>query len=311
MSIRSTLIAAGTLALLSCAVAVADNTVNIGGSGGGKVNINASAAGDSVIDIYQVAAVPGVQNQVGTDASPVTQSGTHHTARIGQGATYDGGAWTGGAAVAGNTASISQVGATLDQAAIYQATSDNTAAISQSAAGQTATITQGGSTGNQAVLGQSGAAALAASITQNGAAASTLVAIQAATEAYTLTVTQGGSGGHYASVETTSGFSGGGAVGVNQTGASNTAYVTGMSGGSATINQSGTNGYAKLENQSAGALTVTQNGANNWITVSNYGLGQSLAITQSGDRLDAGNPQTTGYDPDPAPSGPTFAVSPP
>lgn len=311
MGNQNALMLAGVLALLNGATALADNTANLGGSGGGKVNINASAASNGLIDIYQVAAVPGVQNQAGTNASPITQNGTSHTARIGQGATYSGGTWTSGTAVAGNTASISQVGATLDQATIYQATSFNTASIHQSASSQSATILQGASANNSALLSQSGAAALTASITQNGTAASTVVAIQAASEGYALTVSQGGSGGHYASVETTSGFSGGGAVEVNQTGLSNTAYVAGMSGGSATINQSGSNGYAKLENQSAGALTVTQNGANNWITVSNYGLSQPLAITQNGDRLDAGNPQTTSYAPSPAPDGPTYATSPP
>ncbi|MGZ8248500.1 hypothetical protein, partial [Methylomagnum sp.] len=213
-------IIAGLMALSAGVLARADNTINISGSGGGRININASSAsGNSVIDIYQVAAVPGTQNQAGTDASPIVQSGSGHAARLGQGATYGGGVWTGGAAVAGNTAIIHQVGASADQASIYQATSGNDAAISQSASSQTATITQDGSTGNQAMLSQSGAASLAATITQNGAAASVLIATQAASSAYMLSVMQNGAGGHYAAIGTSAGYSDGATLTVNQSGA--------------------------------------------------------------------------------------------
>lgn len=287
----------------------ADNTIGIRGSGGGSINIDASGAGNSAIDIYQVSDVLGARNQAGTDSNPIVQSGSGHTARIGQGATHDGGEWTRGAAVEGNSAGIVQNGGVSDRASIYQSTSHNLASVRQSASHQNATVIQDGAPLNQATLIQNGSAALTATIVQNGAAASTLVATQGATDAYTLNVTQGGAGGHYAEISTT-GYTAGGTLSVNQTGSANTAYVAGMSGGSAAVSQSGSNGYLKLENQTSGALTVSQEGSYNALTISNYGAGaaagQALSVTQTG--IGSG---TTAYSPDPAPTGPTYSTAPP
>jgi|GEM_PF-2243001 len=261
--------------------AAAENTVTIGGSGGSKVNIDASGATNGVIDLYQVSSsVPGEQNQAGTDLNPIVQSGSGHVARIGQGATWSGSAWVPGTAVANNTASIRQTGAGGDTALIVQTSSGNTASITQYGAAATATITQG-SAGNTA------------SIVQQGAAA-------------TASISQGGTGGHTASIETLSNYVGAGVI-VNQTGAGNQAYVTGMSGGGANIDQSGTGGYVSLQSQTSGQLNISQQGTNNGITVQNYGAGasagQPLSITQTG----SGGAGTT-FNPSPAPGGPTYTV---
>jgi hypothetical protein len=248
-----------TVLALWAAPAAAENTVTIGGSGGSKVNIDASGVTNGVIDLYQVSSsVPGEENQAGTVLNPITQSGSGHVARIGQGATWNGGVCVPGTAVAKNTASIRQTGPSGDTALIVQTSSGNTATISQ-----------------------------------NGAAA-------------TASISQGGTGGHTATIETLNTYVGAGVI-VNQTGAGNQAYVTGMSGGGANIDQSGTGGYVNLANQTSGQLNISQQGTNNGITVENYGAGASagktLAITQTG----VGGAGTT-FDPNPAPTGPGYST---
>lgn len=297
--------------LLFAEAAIADNTINLQGGGASQANINTSAASSSLIDIYQVGT--GSTNKVGM-ASPITQAGSSHTARIGQGATFASGTWTPGSAVSNNSATISQSGATGDSAAIYQRTNSNIASITQSESSQIATVNQSGSAFNSATLTQSGAAALQANITQRGTAASTLIASQAAASAYTLAVTQGGSGGHEADLATTSTYNGAGLT-VNQTGSNNTANVSGMSGGSASISQSGTGDNVSLVNQSSGALTISQQGTNNGLSITNYGAGASagraLSVTQTTVVQIWPLPpllNITTYNPLPPPSGPTYSA---
>lgn len=293
---------AATLWLLTGITALADNMINIQGSGESQVNINTSNGNNSVIDIYQVGT--GQVNKVGV-TSPINQDGSNHTARIGQGATYADGVWTPGTAVSNNSAMITQNGGNDHMAAIYQATGSNTASISQSGSNQAATVNQSVSTLNSAVITQNSAAAVAATITQDGMAASSLIATQRSASAYTLAVTQGESGGHSATLETSSGYDGTGLT-VNQTGSTNEANVSGMSGGSASINQSGTGGRVSLVDQTSGALSIVQEGANNALTIENYGsgasAGRSLSVTQTG---------STTYNPDPPPNGPTYTAQPP
>ncbi|MFM8445419.1 MAG: hypothetical protein ACKN9W_19030 [Methylococcus sp.] len=258
-SVRPALIPCLALALWA-AHAAAENTVTIGGSGGSKVNINASGATNGVIDLYQVSSsVPGEENQAGTALNPIVQSGSGHVARIGQGANWNGNVWVPGTAVANNTASIRQTGAGADNALIVQTSSGNSATI-----------------------------------TQYGAAA-------------TASITQGGAGGHTATIETLNTYVGAGVI-VNQTGASNRAYITGMSGGGASVDQSGTGGYVNLANQTSGQLNISQQGTNNGITVENYGAGASagkiLSITQTG----VGGAETV-FNPSPAPDGPGYSTA--
>jgi hypothetical protein len=293
-----------TALMLLAATAQADNTITVSGSGGGIVNINAASQSNSVIDIYQVGTgTAGHENQAGTNASPITQSGAGQTARVGQGANYSDGVWTGGAGVNDNVARINQNGASGDSASVYQATNGNTTIINQSAEAQTATVVQSGSAGNSVTLNQDGPAALNASIIQSGAAASTVIAAQAAANAYTLTVTQSGAGGHYLNISTSSGYNGGG-VAVDQSGSANQAYISGMSGGTAAINQSGTNGYVNLQSQVSGGLTINQTGTNNALGITNYGVGasagQNITVTQSG------NGGAASYNPS-QPSGPSYS----
>jgi hypothetical protein len=322
MPVRIVTFLVATWLMLAIVPVWAENQITIRGGGNSQININTSATNSSAIDIYQVGAA--LVNKVGTVISPVSQTGGNHTARIGQGATYAAGSWTPGTPVSNNSATISQSGVNGDTAAIYQTTSNNTASISQSESSQSATVTQSGSDFNTATLSQNGAAALQANIIQNGAVASTLIATQAAKadNAYTLTVTQGDTGGHAASLETTSGYNGagltvnqtgfknsanvdgmsGGSASVNQTGSTNTADVAGMSGGSASISQSGTGGTVTLADQSSGALAISQQGTNNALSITNYGAGassgQPLSVTQTG---------VTTYNPTTPPSGPTYS----
>ena len=242
--------------------AEAENSVTIKGSGHLKANIDASGARDSAIELYQVSPyTAGQYNQAGMDGSPVTQSGTGHTARIGQGATYSGGVWTEtGVPVSGNVATVRQTGASGATALIQQTSNNNTAFINQSGAAAMAVINQGG-------------------------------------------------GDNTASVSTTGDYSGGGVI-VSQTGASNTATVTGMSGGSANVSQSGTGGYVNLENQSSGALNISQEGTNNALTVTNYGTGASAGVPLSITQTGVGGAATT-YNPDPAPTGPVYSTGSP
>jgi hypothetical protein len=283
------------------ATSMAEDTISIEGSGVSQINIDTSAAVNGLIDIYQVGT--GEVNKIGI-TNPITQDGSNHTVRIGQGATYANGVWAPGSAVSNNTANISQRGATGDTAEIYQETSSNRASISQSGSNQTATVIQRLSSGNSVAITQGGLSASEATIIQNGAVASTLIATQAASSAYTLIVSQGQAGGHSATLETTSGYNGAGLT-VNQTGSTNTANVSGMSGGSASISQSGTGGNVTLVDQSSGALSISQQGTNNALSITNYGAGassgQALSVTQTG---------ITAYNPTLPLSGPTYNPSP-
>ena len=272
-SVRPALIPCLALALW-VAHAAAENTVTIGGSGGSKVNIDASGATNGVIDLYQVSSsMPGEENQAGTALNPIVQSGSGHVARIGQGATWNGSVWVPGTAVANNTASIRQTGAGGDNALIVQTSSGNTATITQYGAAATASITQG-STGNTA------------SILQHGSTT-------------TASITQGGAGGHIATIETLADYVGAGVI-VTQTGASNRAYVTGMSGGDARVDQTGTGGYVNLANQTSGQLDISQQGTNNGITIENYGAGASAGKTMSITQTGVGGAQTV-FNPSSAP----------
>ncbi len=277
--------------------ALAENSIQIQGSGQSRISIDTANATSSLIDIYQVGT--GLENKIG-GASPITQEGINQTIRIGQGATYATNVWTPGAAVSDNLADISQSNAGGSMAEIYQTTSHNTASINQMNSPHTAKITQEGSDANSATLTQNSPASLAATIIQNGAAASTLVATHAALATGTLTITQGGAGGHQATLVSSSVYDGPGLT-VEQTGSTNTATVTGMIGGSASITQSGTGGEVTLVDQASGTLTILQEGVNNRLAITNYGTGassdQPLSVTQSG---------ITVYDPDPPPSGPTY-----
>lgn len=291
------------LALALAAVgAQGANTVTIDGSGAIKANVDTREATNSVIDLYQVSSGrAGQENQAGTAASPITQSGSGHLARIGQGASWDGIAWVPGTAVDKNTALIRQSGTSGDKALIVQTSSNNTATIIQGGSLATASIIQGGSGGNTATINQGGLSATA-SITQNSGN-NTATIIQGGPLAMAA-ITQGGSGGHTASIETLSTYIGAGVI-VNQTGANNSADVKGMTGGSANIDQSGTGGSVSLVNQASGTLNISQQGTNNHLIVENYGVGASagktLTITQTGEGGAA-----TIFNPSPAPEGPTY-----
>ncbi|SFP52543.1 Curlin associated repeat-containing protein [Nitrosomonas cryotolerans] len=299
---RTLLFLAASAWLFIETAALAENSIQIQGSGQSRINIDTANTTSSLIDIYQVGT--GLENKIG-GASPITQGGINQTIRIGQGATYATDVWTPGAAVSDNLAHISQSGASGNRAEIYQTTSSNTASISQMSSSHTAKITQEGSDTNSATLTQNSSASLLATIIQNGAAASTLVATHAALTTGALTITQGGAGGHEATLVTSSEYNGPGLT-IEQTGSANIASVTGMTGGSASITQSGTGGQVTLIDQDGGTLTILQQGTNNRLAITHYGTGasldQALSVTQSG---------ITVYDPDPPPSGPTYDPSAP
>jgi hypothetical protein len=298
------LLALIAVCLMAGNLVLADNTVNtvtIGGSGRQSANINTSGSSSSVIDLYQVGTLTeGAENQAGITGNPITQTGTGHTVRIGQGATYDNNknAWVPGSAVQNNIAKVNQSGASGDNAAIYQTTSNNTADVTQTGSSQQVTVTQSDSTGNSATISQTGAGQVA-SITQNGSASSTMSAVL--TGAIPLTVTQIGAGGHTATLDA----SGGSLLSVNQEGTSNKATVTGMTGGSATINQTGVRGELTLSEQSGGSLSVSQSGSNSALGINASGFSSSLSVTQTG------NGGTTSFNPVTLPSGISITSTPP
>jgi hypothetical protein len=289
--------------LMAGNLVLADNTVTIGGSGRQSANVNMSGSTGGTLDLYQVGPLTvGAENQAGVSGNPITQTGTGHTVRIGQGATYSKNAWVPGSAVQNNIAkvnqSVNQSGASGDNAAIYQTTSNNTADVTQTGSSQQVTVTQSDSTGNSATISQTGAGQVA-SITQNGSASSTMSAVL--TGAIPLTVIQTGAGGHTATLDA----SGGSLLSVNQEGTSNKATVTGMTGGSATINQTGVRGELTLSEQSGGSLSVSQSGSNSALGINASGFSSSLSVTQTG------NGGTTSFNPVTLPSGISITSTPP
>ena len=192
--------------------------------------------------------------------------------------------------------------------------------VTQSGNGHTARIGQGATysggvwnetgvpvSGNVATVRQTGASGATALIQQTSNN-NTAIVNQAGAAAMAV-INQGGAGNNSASVSTTGAYTGDGVV-VTQTGASNTANVSGMSGGSANVSQSGTGGYVNLENQSSGALNISQQGTNNALTVTNYGTGASAGVPLSITQTGVGGAATT-YNPDPAPTGPGYSTNPP
>lgn len=268
--------------------ALAENWIDIGGSGGGVVHVDISAAVGSSVSIYQVN--PGVAegaNWAGEANNPITLIGAENNARIGQGAIYDDN-WMSVGVVGGNFV-------TLQQDSSGAAGSGHEARIFQT------------SDGNEAKLVQSGVFGMSAHVTQSGASPSILDALQRGSTAYMLTVNQTGAGGHMASVATTSDYMGG-SVALTQSGSDNSAVIDGMSGGAATINQSGSDGMVVLSNQSSGMLTINQSGVTPYLSVAGYGVGDSsgqpMVITQEGGSLLV-------FDPEPPPSGPAYSATPP
>jgi hypothetical protein len=217
--------------------AMAENTINIGGSGSNSVNVNVKGT-NGVIDLYQVSSgALGERNEAGTGEQPITQTGSGHVARIGQGATYSGGVWVPGDPVSGNTAIIKQTGASGDSATILQTSSNNTAVINQGGAAATAVINQGGLGGNSA--------SIETTSTYVGAG---------------VIVTQTGAD----NIANVTGMSGGSAN-INQSGTGGTVNLANQTSGALNISQEGTNNALSITNYGAGAsagmpLTITQTG---------------------------------------------------
>lgn len=223
--------------LLTGTPVVAENTINIGGSGSNSVNVNVKGT-NGVIDLYQVSSgVPGEGNQAGTSDQPITQMGSGHVARIGQGATYSGGVWVPGDAVSGNTAIIKQTGLSGDTATIQQTSSGNTAIINQGGAAATAVINQGGLGGNSASI-ETTSAYVGAGVIVNQTGAD--------------------------NVANVTGMSGGSAN-IDQSGTGGTVNLANQTSGALNISQQGTNNALSITNYGAGAsagmpLTITQTG---------------------------------------------------
>ena len=297
------LLALIAVCLMAGHLVLADNTITIGGSGRQSANVNMSGSTGGTLDLYQVGPLTvGAENKAGITGYTITQTGTWHTVRIGQGATYSSGVWTPGSAIQENIVKVNQSGTSGDNAEIYQTTSGNTADVTQTGSSQQAKVTQSVSTGNVATISQSGAA-MTAVITQNGIAASTVNAIQSGATAFTLTVTQDGEGGHTANINA-SGYDSNGTLAVNQTGSANTANVSTMTGGSASITQNGTGGNVTLANQTGGSLTILQSGTNRSLGIDGFAT-SSLSVTQT-----SGTPGSTNFDPVTLPSGVTITHSP-